>query len=430
MPIFSCILIAAHFSRISNDWLAISCLIFPFLLFSKKEWVLRLFQVFLIIGGIIWLERMINLVHFRKQSQLPSLRLAIILTIVALFTFISAFVLNSPLIKKIFKNNGPGTIIVPVTTSLLTALVLSIVLLKVKQPVMILLERFHPGAGWVEVILLSIYAGWIAEKILTPSRTPLIRKRIWLLFSIVFFSQLLLGLVGIEKLLMTGKLHLPVPAMIIAGPLFRGSEFFMLILFLSTIILIGPAWCSYLCYIGAWDNLGASIHKIPEVMPKWRKWARLGILGLVVIATLCFRFIGTSGLTATIAGGIFGIIGVGIMGLISTRKGVMVHCTTYCPMGLLANLFGKLSPFRMRISKECTECGSCRFACRYDALTIADIKKRKPGFTCTLCGDCLHRCKENAIKYHFLNFDPVRVRYVFIIMVVSLHAVFLGVARL
>ncbi|HDJ22855.1 MAG TPA: 4Fe-4S binding protein [Candidatus Aminicenantes bacterium] len=55
--------------------------------------------------------------------------------------------------------------------------------------------------------------------------------------------------------LMTGKLHLPVPALILAGPIYRGTLSFMLILFLVTIVLVGPAWCSHLCYVGAWDDI-------------------------------------------------------------------------------------------------------------------------------------------------------------------------------
>lgn len=53
---------------------------------------------------------------------------------------------------------------------------------------------------------------------------------------------------------MGGKLHLPIPAMILSGPLYRAELSFMNILFISTIVLSGPAWCSYLCYFGASDN--------------------------------------------------------------------------------------------------------------------------------------------------------------------------------
>ena len=45
----------------------------------------------------------------------------------------------------------------------------------------------------------------------------------WLIFSIIFFTQLILGVAGVDKLLMTGKLHLPVPALIAAGPLYRAG---------------------------------------------------------------------------------------------------------------------------------------------------------------------------------------------------------------
>jgi len=54
-----------------------------------------------------------------------------------------------------------------------------------------------------------------------------------LAFSIVFFSKFILGVIGIEKLLMTGRLRMPVPASVIAGPNYRGVRFFMPILFVS-----------------------------------------------------------------------------------------------------------------------------------------------------------------------------------------------------
>jgi hypothetical protein len=40
---------------------------------------------------------------------------------------------------------------------------------------------------------------------------------------------------------MSGKLHLPVPMMILAGPIYRGHLSVMSILFVSTVVLSGPA---------------------------------------------------------------------------------------------------------------------------------------------------------------------------------------------
>jgi NAD-dependent dihydropyrimidine dehydrogenase PreA subunit/branched-subunit amino acid transport protein len=430
LPVLSGILLAAHFSRAQNDWLAAACLVFPLILLSKKRWVMRIFQLFLLLGTVIWIERAVFLVQLRQRLQLPWVRLAIILGAAALFTALSSLVFNNKKIKEMFKKEQPESTTPAVIACVVTAGLLSIVQWKVKTPVILLMERFLPGAGWVEVLLLAIYAGWITEKIINPRKTPVVRSRTWALFSFVFFAQLILGLAGIEKLLMTGKLHLPVPALIIAGPVFRGEGFFMLILFGAAVLLAGPAWCGYLCYTGAWDNLAAKGKKTPAQMPRWRHPARVGILLAVLIAAAALRFSGVSWLTATWLAAGFGLLGVGIMVLFSRKLGVMTHCITYCPIGLAANWLGRISPFRLRITDTCTECSACRLACRYGALTIEDIKKRKPGLSCTLCGDCVTRCKEKSLQYKFLAMKPQTARTFFVIMTVSLHAVFLGAARL
>jgi hypothetical protein len=83
-----------------------------------------------------------------------------------------------------------------------------------------------------------------------PKNSPNWRRLSWTLFSIVFFSQMIIGLLGAGNFLMAGKLHLPVPLMIISGPLYRGHLSVMTILFLSTVILTGPAWCSNCAILG------------------------------------------------------------------------------------------------------------------------------------------------------------------------------------
>ena len=114
----------------------------------------------------------------------------------------------------------------------------------------------------------------------------------------------------------------------------------------------------------------------------------------------------------------------------SRRTGSMVHCTVYCPIGLLAGTLGKLSPFRLRILKDaCTDCGACTLTCRYDALRPEDIRARRPGLSCTLCGDCLAACAGRFIEYRLPGLSAARARTVFLVLIVSLHAVFLGVAR-
>ncbi|MFC2167284.1 4Fe-4S binding protein, partial [Acidobacteriota bacterium] len=281
-----------------------------------------------------------------------------------------------------------------------------------------------------EILALSLYASFIAGKMLDPTQSAQWRLRIWILFSAVFFAQLLIGLFGADDFLMTGTLHIPVPAMIVAGPLFRAARFFMPILFVSTLFLVGPAWCSQLCYIGAWDA-AASIHKKkPLVMPKWRQHIRIAILLSVVVVSLLLRWTGASAFVSVGFGLFFGISGIGIMIFWSRKSGVMTHCITYCPIGLLANWLGRLSPFRIRIDRQCNSCGACRLVCRYDALTEKNIQNKTPGKTCTLCGDCIKTCKDRWIEYRFFRLSPQNARKLFITLIVCLHAVFLGVARI
>ncbi len=306
---------------------------------------------------------------------------------------------------------------------------LAVVQAKVARP-MLLAERFLPGAGWIELALLAAYAGWLAGKMQDARASATWRRRVWLLFSVVFFGQLLLGLAGCERLLMTGKLHLPIPALIVAGPLYRGEGFFMPTLFLTTLLLVGPAWCSHLCYIGSWDLVASRKQRRPQLLPRWRGPARAGILALVAAAALGLRLLGAGPGVALVAGAAFGLAGVAVMLLFSTRTGAMVHCTVFCPIGLLATTIGKLSPFRMRIAPGCSRCNACSRACRYDALRPEHIAKSRPGLSCTLCGDCVAACHSRSIEYRFLGLPARRARAVFIVLVAALHAVFLGVARI
>jgi polyferredoxin len=293
----------------------------------------------------------------------------------------------------------------------------------------LLLERFVPGSGLIEVALLSLYAAWITRVYLKARSTARLRTRIWLLFSAVFFLQFGLGLAGVEHCLMTGKLHLPIPALILAGPIYRGGGFFMPILFVSTVLLVGAAWCSHLCYIGSWDNALARRGRVRD-NPPWWKSARGGILAAVILGALIFRWMGFTGGAAAAKALSYGFTGVVVMFLFSRRRGTMVHCTVYCPIGLLADWIGRLNPFRIKFDPACDDCGACNRSCRYNALADPDIRKRKPGISCTLCGDCLSSCPKSALRYAFFGLAPESARTVFVVTALTLHAVFLGVARL
>ena len=309
-----------------------------------------------------------------------------------------------------------------------TAIFLCLAQWKVSHPIL-MAERFIEGAGWMQVLIMALYAGWITMKMQDPQQSARWRRITWTVFTVVFFGQLALGLAGFERFLMTGKLHLPIPLMILSGPVFRGSISFMPILFLSTLIVSGPAWCSQLCYFGALDNLAADRQK--DLKPIRGKFRFKHILLLAIITiTILLKLFGVPTRITTLLALIFGITGLVIIVVISRRKGKMIHCILWCPIGTIVNYMKLVSPFRMYIEDSCTDCMACTKFCKYDALNKNDIMKRKPGLTCTYCGDCLVSCKTESIRYKFPGLSPRQARNAWIVLTISLHAVFLSLGRI
>jgi ferredoxin-type protein NapH len=316
----------------------------------------------------------------------------------------------------------------PLGVFLFVFFLLSMVQLKVKLPMMIL-ERFIPGSGWVEIVFISFYAAYVTYKMKDPVNVPRWRRITWITFSVVFFTQLILGISGLDKFLMTGKLHLPIPMMILGGPLYRGQISVMTILFLSTIILSGPAWCSQLCYFGAFDGL-ASNGKTQRGGLKNKVAVKSTLLLVIIIVIILLRWFNVPVLYATLLAVAFGAGGIAVMVFVSRKKGKMIHCLMYCPIGTVVNIFRYANPFRMYIDSHCNLCMKCSGFCKYDALNIQDIKNKKPSFSCTLCGDCLAACRDNSIKYKYLKLRPETSRNLYLFFTISLHAVFLALARI
>jgi ferredoxin len=417
--------LSAHFLRWEQPGPVAVCLLFPFLLAFRKRWALTTATLMLYAGSAVWLHTGYQIMQTRVAEGEPWMRAGIIMAGVALLTLLAALPLRS--FRARFTPGTPGA---SSAAFLLVFVLCTFPQIKMHHPVPLLLERFVPSLGWIEIFGLATYAAWLTEKLLSARSTGPIRKKVWLLFSIVFFAQLLLGLCGAEKFLMTGMLHLPVPAMIIAGPLFRGHGFFMTFLFLSTVIIAGPIWCSWLCYIGSWDNLASQKSINPGAPSRFLEPARIGILAATVFLALGLRRLGVSGGVAAVFGAVFGLAGIGLIAFASGKRGIMIHCTHYCPMGLVAVIAGKINPFRMRINDGCTECRACSSACRYGALTLQNIRDRRPGLTCTLCGDCSGACAHGKIGYRFAGLSREKARTLFLTLAVVLHAVFLGFGRI
>jgi polyferredoxin len=322
-----------------------------------------------------------------------------------------------------------GKLKLPLAVFAFVFFLLSMVQVKMAARPILLLERFFHGWGWLEIVLIALYGSFVAYKMQNPVNVPKWRRLTWTMFSVVFFSQLIIGLLGADKFLMTGKLHLPIPMMIIAGPIYRGQLSVMTILFLSTIFLTGPAWCSQLCYFGAFDNV-ASKGKTRREPFRNKLAVKSTVFFLVIAMTILLRIFRVPVLIATLAAVAFGLTGITLMIRYSRKKKKMVHCSLYCPVGTLVNVMKPVNPFRMYIDSSCNLCMKCTTYCKYDALNIADVKNKKPNYSCTLCGDCLSACHDQAIKYRFFRMKPENARLLYLFLTISIHAVFLAMARI
>ncbi|MFB6318888.1 4Fe-4S binding protein [Saccharicrinis sp. FJH54] len=320
------------------------------------------------------------------------------------------------------------SLILPVSVSLFIILLLTPVQLMVEMR-MLMLDRFIPGGGFIEIVIIAFYGGFVAYKMQDPRNVAKWRLRTWSLFSWFFFTQLILGMLVSEKFLLTGKLHLPIPMMILGGPIYRGQLSVMTLLFLSTILLTGPAWCSHLCYFGALDALASNKKGRPAKL-KALKPFKNSMVVLIIVSALLLRFSGITNTWATILAITFGLTGIGIILFVSRKKKQMVHCVQYCPIGTIVNYTKFVNPFRMKIDSNCTNCMACTATCRYNALKPADILQKKPGITCTLCGDCVQSCHTQSIHYRFFKMKPANARLLYLFLTISFHAVFMALGRI
>jgi ferredoxin/Flp pilus assembly protein TadD len=78
-------------------------------------------------------------------------------------------------------------------------------------------------------------------------------------------------------------------------------------------------------------------------------------------------------------------------------------CTYACPYGGFFGLADKLSPWKIRVTDACNQCGHCTATCTSNVLVHAEVKQFRavvdPG--CMKCMDCISVCPNDALYYGF-----------------------------
>ena len=429
LPSFLALALAgAHFWRAGWPSLAAACGLMAVLTWTRLAWVRQFLLLALPVLAARWIWTTAQFVQIRQLMEQPWMRLAVILLSVALFTAAAALLLLKDSAQQRYCHKEEAATAQMGAMAVCLALLLPVWFM---NPQLLVLERFVPQGGLAQIMLAALWAvlaaGWLADR----RKAPRARMRLWRLFSLVFFGQLVLGLVVESRFLLTGSLHLPVPGLIAAGPVYRGGGWFMLGLFGLSTLLVGAAWCSQLCYFGVWVATAAREAKNTPA-PAWLPRLRMAALILTLATALGLRLTGAPTVAALSCGLLLGLLIVPCALLISRVRGYASYCRGICPLGLLAQWFGRISPWRIRRVGECNGCRACVRVCRQDAMTEQAFESGCPTTACHLCRDCANVCPRHALAVTWFGraSSAAWAGTALTALLAGLHAAFLFMARI
>ena len=214
----------AHFWRAGQYPFSVGCMLFALLVWRREAWIRQVTLVLLPLLAARWVWAAAQFVQIRMFMEQPWMRLACILLGVSLFTATAALLLEGKTGDAWYARGRKRALM---RTAAFFGTIAILTPLLFVAPQVFLTERFLPGWAPLHILLAGFWASWVASRLGDRDAAPRTRLFIWRLFSVVFFVQLALGLAGYGLFLMTGNLHLPVPGMILAAPLYRGGGLFM-----------------------------------------------------------------------------------------------------------------------------------------------------------------------------------------------------------
>jgi polyferredoxin len=230
----------------------------------------------------------------------------------------------------------------------------------------------------------------------------------------------------------------------------------MTFLFLGLSLIFSRIFCGYICPLGAAQELMSMIRFKPELdydRELVKPGKRIRWILFIVFFILIFIFIFTLGVNIEyFINPMYGFLifwypsnlllliplSLLIIVMIASIFVYRPFCQYVCPFGALASVVGRISPFKIRRSKACLDCGICEKICP----TLEGFKESHKG-ECYLCYRCLEFCKKEMfidtqklaqIKRHLttysMNHDETSIANYFDIIMKSIIRLFIPYKRM
>lgn len=435
LPSLMLVILGAHYFRAGEYGFVFALIGTLFFFFYQKDWQTYAVSFFLFYGSAEWILATGKLIQIRTIFGQEYIRAAIILLCVSLLTLISAIWVYKKTESNIAINKNISKTIIKTKAWIFCLVFIGLYWIDKLLPSSFLIaERFIPFMGTVQSFAIACYAVWVFAKLENPKTHNTYRPIIWICFSLFFFTQLFLGLFGIQKFLMTGQLHFPVPGFIVFGAVYKGTAGFMFALVLTAVLLTGSGWCSHLCYFGAFDAWASRKKTVKQLSPKitlWLPYLRFAVLFAGIAIAFGLSYNNVPLLWVLTVSWTYILSTIIIITLLSRKWQLMIHCSAFCPMGAVISCLAKISPWRIKILPQCNNCNSCEKVCKYKAISEKSRTAGKVLHNCTLCLDCMNICKQKAIylKIFGIKASKEQTRIVFIAMITIIHALFLAFAK-
>ena len=189
-------------------------------------------------------------------------------------------------------------------------------------------------------------------------------------------------------------------------------------LWLVVTLILGQAWCSWVCFYGGFDDGFSGILKKPllkfKLPNKLRDFPIAFTIFIILVSftaaipVYCIwvcplkattKFFDSDILIRYLQTAIFLFVALFFLVILPLVIKKRTFCSFLCPFGAFISIFGQINPFRISIDvNKCIKCKACIEKCPMFAINEESLNQNKILNYCNRCGKCIDICPTQAIN--------------------------------